>query len=402
MRRARHIAAVLALVTGLAVPAATAARSSAAGDPVVEAANEAFVHQLFEGDPAACAAMTQRLAAVVVRVTRSASCPEAMDVVEQTNRELLEVGAAVLLRTTVAVAQSVQEDNLDRLDFVDAWIGPHFNVKALVQALRAATRGGDLRFVLGRSAKAARGTRSNVIVVDALKTTPRVLTLYAESDAGTIWQLQAIPTGKAKLSRTKVRGVPAPRAPLVSAVATLAGSSPTGPSVVLAEVGQSPVFSFSDAPRAEAMITRTSDGKFDKVLVGTGLVPPPPSAAGVDPSPFMPAVVGAITGGGSALCPLLHPALLVGIGISETECASDPSDPEVVTDSTPSEWIPPLADGTIVRRILSGDSGSVRVEVYLLGSTDGQSYKISGLYANILEALGGVVGDVGVRVATRP
>ena len=382
--RLRTIAA-LGLVS--IVGAGASAGVGQAGDPTVSAANDTFVRNLFAGNPAACASMSAGLVSVVIRTTSSSTCREAMAEVAASNRELRETNAKSLLDFTFTLAQVVQEDNLDRLDYADAWVGPHFPVKALAKAMRSRVKHGEIRIVVGSSPRAARGTAENVVVIDALRTTPRVLMLYAESNSGTIWQLAAIPEGKAKRSKSKVKGVAVQQAPLVGPVATLDPSAPTNPMLVLAEVGPNEYFSQSSSGSSDALLIRLPDGTFDKVLGGSSVIPPPTSAPAVDPAPFVGELIAAFASGdGPSLCALIHPAYFATFGFTSSDCTA--SDSVKATDSTPPELLAPTENNTIVRRLAVDSGGSLPVEEYVLASTDGASYKLTGYFVDVLGTLG--------------
>ena len=166
--------------------------------------------------------------------------------------------------------------------------------------------------------------------------------LYAESNSGTIWQLAAIPEGKAKRSKSKVKGVAVQQAPLVGPVATLDPSAPTNPMLVLAEVGPNEYFSQLIAAFA--------------------------------------------SGDGPSLCALIHPSYFATFGFTSSDCTA--SDSVKATDSTPPELLAPTENNTIVRRLAVDSGGSLPVEEYVLASTDGASYKLTGYFVDVLGTLG--------------
>ena len=74
----------------------------------------------------------------------------------------------------------------------------------------------ELGFSAGKGADAARGTSSNHVIVDS-RTSARVLTLYVESDTGTIWRLSAHGFAHATIAKggmgIAVKPIPAPPTP---------------------------------------------------------------------------------------------------------------------------------------------------------------------------------------------
>lgn len=359
---------VVALVTAALCVLCVSGTSAA---PSGSAVALTFVRGFLGGDPAACAAATPRLQALLARLSEASSCRVALTLAGGTSAAGDDRAARRALTSASETGHFVIDGRLAARGAERFWTSARYTQAALARDLRDY----GLQVRLGSGPAAARGLPDEVVVIDSRRSTRTRLVLYVESGSGTIWRLTPTTSRTGMPTRTATRGI---RGNTVPATAFAYPPGAAGSRVLVAtrdtELGQVDLLSrLTPAPLV------------DSLLVGAAAVPLRVGTGAADTTSIAEQIVGAWTRrDAAALCALYdrtlsaRAAALFGTSCSVVRGAT------AVTRVVRPELEGWSADGTAIVAIRVTDGGET-LAVHHVVTPGPSGYTVTGIFVDFDE-----------------